>query len=98
MQVISDDSRLDPKQALVQLDGDLKVLQRLQILHVADVLAEEGILLPGETEGVLQFGSAGQDMLCHEGQTDGERRITSRPPHGLQKLQVCRSASLQVLT
>ncbi|MBT9141338.1 MAG: hypothetical protein DDT30_01930 [Dehalococcoidia bacterium] len=62
---------MDAKQPLVKLDGVLELLQSLLILHIADVLAHESMVLPGETEGVLFLGAAGKDLPGLKGQEDG---------------------------
>ena len=61
--VMGDNFRLDAEKLLVEPDGLFEVLQRLQVFHVADVLADKGIFVPGQAEGVLLLGAAGQDRL-----------------------------------
>ena len=80
---MGDDLRLDAKQVFEEVDRCLKMLQRLQVLHVADVLAEEGKIIAGETEGILEFGAGGQDLPGLKGQANGEWSIPPRPANGL---------------
>ena len=59
---MSNDLRLQAKETLIESNTVLEMLQRLQVLHIADVLAEEGIVLFGETERVLQSCTDGQRL------------------------------------
>jgi hypothetical protein len=68
MQIVGDDLRFDAEQPFVQLNGSLKVLQRLQVLHVAYVLADESVLVPGDAKGVLELCPTGQDLPDRERQ------------------------------
>ncbi len=45
------------------LDRSLESVQRLQVFHVADVLAEEGIAVVGQAEGVFEFAAHGKGWL-----------------------------------
>ena len=78
--VISYNFRLDAKQPLVKLDGGLKVFHGLQVLHVTDMLAQEGILITGEAEGILKLGTAGKHLPCPEGKVNGVRCVTPGTP------------------
>ena len=62
VQVVGDGPRLDAKQVLVEGDGPLIVLQRLQVLHVADVLRDKGVLVAGQAKGVLDLGPASENL------------------------------------
>jgi nucleoside-diphosphate-sugar epimerase len=59
------------KDLMINGMGILKVLQRFLVLHVANVLAHEGMGIPGEAECVLQFRSAGQDLFRRERKRHG---------------------------
>src|SRR5712691_11094447 len=50
----------------------------LVVFQVADVVAQEGILPPGQTEGVLQMAATGEDGHdTRRGKADVERRIAT---------------------
>jgi len=72
MHVVSDDPWIHLEEPLEVLDGGFVGPQGLQVLHVADVLAQEGVGVFGEAEGVLELGPAGQYLLKLEGKPHGE--------------------------
>ena len=47
VQVMADGRGLDPKEALEELDRVLKGAHGLVVLQIADMVAQEGIVLPG---------------------------------------------------
>ena len=53
MKIMDQGLRLKAEELFVDRNGGFKVLQCLQVLHVSDMLADEGILIPGDTEGIL---------------------------------------------
>ena len=61
VQVVGDDLGLDREQALEVLDPLAERAQRLEVLQVADVVADPGALALGEAERVLQLGAAAED-------------------------------------
>ena len=82
VQVTGDDLWLEAEEPLVELDGALEVLQRLQVLQVTDVLAHEGVVVLDSTERVLELGAAGEHLPARgEGEADGIGGIPPRPPH-----------------
>ena len=85
--VVGDPFRLDSEEMPVQIDRDLEMFQRLQVLHVADVLAKKGKILACEAKGVLEIGSCSQDRFGVEGQADREGRVAARAAKGLSGAQ-----------
>ena len=81
MQVVGDDLRLEPEELLVDRDAGLEVLQRLEVLEVADVLAQEGVGVAREAEGVLELGAAGEHLRERPRQGHRERGVAARPAH-----------------
>ena len=61
MQVVGDDLGLDVEEALEVLDPLAIGGQRLEVLQVADVVADPGPLSLREAEGALQLGAAAED-------------------------------------
>ncbi len=59
------------------------MFQGFQVLHIPDMLTDKGVPIPCETEGVFQFGTAGQDRTGEKGQFQRKRGIPSRSPNGL---------------
>ncbi len=84
MQIAGHDLRLQPEEMLVGRQRRPVVLQRLDVLHIADVLADEGVFVAGEGEGVLELRPRREDALGLERQPDGEWRVAPRPPQNLQ--------------
>ena len=62
MQVVADHLRAHAEQTLVPIDAGLEVLQSLEVLEVADVLAEKGVGIAREAEGALEFGAAAERL------------------------------------
>jgi hypothetical protein len=62
VQVVGHDLRLDREQALEVLDPLSERPQRLEVLEVADVVADPGALALRHAERVLQLGAAGEDL------------------------------------
>jgi len=71
VQVVADHLRLEAEQLLVHRDAGFVVLQRLQVLQIADMLAEKGVGVAREAEGVLELGAAGERL--REGPRQGHR-------------------------
>ena len=86
MEIMDQGLGLKAEELFEDRDGGFKVLQRLQVLHVPDMLADEGILVPGDTEGILQFRPAGQDRRRRIGELYGIRRISPGSPKGLDQM------------
>ncbi|MBA7700061.1 hypothetical protein ES703_108767 [subsurface metagenome] len=63
MHIISHDFWLNSKQLFIELNSIFEVLQRFHILHITDMLADKGVLIFSQTEGILLFGTAGKDLL-----------------------------------
>jgi len=61
VQIAGDDRGFYPKQGLVARHGLFEAFKGFPVLHVPDMLADKGMLVTGQTEGVLQLGAAGQD-------------------------------------
>jgi hypothetical protein len=64
VQVVSDERRLDPEQALVQVERVVEVFEGGRVLHVADVLGYERLRTGEQGERVLLFGAHGEDGRC----------------------------------
>ena len=60
MQVVDDNRRHHGEQALEGLDSLGERAERREVLQVSDVVADPGAFTPGEAEGVLELGPAGQ--------------------------------------
>ena len=78
VQIADHGFRLDAEQVLVRRQRRFVVLQRFQVLHIADVLADEGIGVAGEGERVLEQRPGGEDLRQRKRQLDGERRVAPR--------------------
>ena len=61
----------------------LKMLQSFHIFHIADMLRQEGIVVPDQTEGVLLFSTATKHLPGSKWQADGIGSIAARPPYKL---------------
>jgi hypothetical protein len=59
VQIIGHDLRLNAKELPIEIKGSLEVVQRFEVLQIADVLADEGVLVPGQAKSVFQLGPAG---------------------------------------
>ncbi len=53
MEIVGHDFGLNAEELLVNLHSALKMLQCLQVFQVPDMLAHEGIVIPGQAEGVF---------------------------------------------
>ena len=84
MHVADDQLGLHVKQPLIECDRGAIVLERLQVLHVANVLAQEGILVARQTKGILEFGATGQHGTRLEGQANRKGRIPPGSSHRLR--------------
>ena len=70
--------RPQAEELLVGPDRRFKMLHRLQILHVPDVLAEKGISVPRETERIFQFGAACKEFDARQrGASEGKGHLLS---------------------
>ncbi len=63
MQIVSDGAWRDSEKLFQIGERLLEEQQRLVILQVADVLAEDAVASLGEAERVLEFGAAGENLL-----------------------------------
>ena len=79
VEVVGDHLGLEPEEATIDLDAGLVVLQRLQVLEVADVLAEEGVGVAREAEGVLELGAGRQRLRERPRQGHRERGVAPGP-------------------
>ena len=79
VEVVGDHLGLEPEEVTVDLDAGLVVLQRLQVLEVADVLAEEGVGVAREAEGVLELGAGRQRLRERPRQDHRERGVAPGP-------------------
>lgn len=81
MQVVGHDLRLDIKQPLEVFHACGKRTERLVVLQVPDVVAEERPFPFPQTEGVLQVAAASEDRPAERWvHQEGLRGIPSRPP------------------
>ena len=79
VQVIRHHLGVETEQPPVHLHAVLVMLQRLQVLQVADVLAEERVALAREAEGVLELGARGDTCGSGRGKATGERGVAPGP-------------------
>ena len=56
------------------------MLERLQVLQIADVLTQEGVAVTCQAERVLELRAAGEDLGERPRQRHRERGVTPRPP------------------
>ena len=63
MEVVGDYLWFNAKQLLVKLDGVSIMLQRFNIFQVGDVLAQEGVFIPCQAEGVFELGATGENLF-----------------------------------
>ena len=76
---------LKAEQLFIGRDGCFKVLQCLQILHVSNVLADEGVLVAGDAEGVLQLRPTGEEGKGRIGELYGIGCISPRSTKRLSR-------------
>ncbi len=86
VEIAGQDLRLDVEQALVMLDPCLEGPEGFVVFHVADVVADKGILLAGQAEGIFQLCAGSQHRGDGHGQPDRVRSVAARPA------DECRSA------
>ena len=79
VEVVGDHLGLEPEEAPVDRDAGLVVLQRLQVLEIADVLAEEGVGVARQAEGVLELGAGRQRLRERPRQGHRERGVAPGP-------------------
>src|ERR1017187_9909357 len=82
MQVISNRHGTNPEETLHVPECLLKRLQRLEVLHVADMLAQNGIVFLRQAQRILQFASASENLLCRRTKVDGMGSIAAGPTQG----------------
>ncbi len=82
MQVVGQQLGLDAEELLDMGDPVPKGLQGLVIFQVADVMAEEGVVLTGEAKGVFQLPASRQDGGGLPGQVHRVGGIAARAPQG----------------
>ena len=82
MQVAGDNFRLDAEKPFIELNGMFKMLQRFFIFHIADMLADEGVVVTGQAESIFQFRAAGQDLFGLKREMNGIRGIAAGAPQG----------------
>jgi len=75
MEVADDPLRPRAKDGLEVLDRLLECIERLEVLHVADVLAHEGVIVAREAERGLELAAHGQGGWQAERQFDRKRCI-----------------------
>lgn len=83
MEIMDQRFRLKAEEFLKNLNRCLEVFQRLQILQVSDVLAQEGIVVPGYAEGILQLRTTGQDRTRGIREFYGIGGVSPGPAKGL---------------
>src|SRR4030066_392019 len=79
MKIMNDGFWLKTEEFFVDRDRCLQVLQCLQVLHISNVLADKGILVPGHAEGVFELRTAGQNRTGRVGKLNGKGSVSSRP-------------------
>ena len=80
MQVVRDDRGLDREQPLEVRDAVRERAQRLAVLEVADVVADPRARAPGDAEGALELGAAGEQRRRRSRQRDARRDVAARAP------------------
>ena len=86
VQVVGDELGVDAEEPLVERSRGLEGLERLGVLHVADVLADERVAAREQRERVLLLGAGGQDVgVGLEGQRERERRVAAAAAHRLDE-------------
>ncbi len=82
MHIMGDDFWLYTKQPLEVLDHGLVRDQGLVVLHVANVLAHEGVVFPGHAEGILKLSATAQDLLHPKRKVHWIRCVATRTADG----------------
>ena len=84
MEVMRHGLRMHAEEALHVIERLAEEDQRLVVLQVSDVLAENGVMAGGEAEGVLEFAARGNHVRYGPAEVDGRRREPARSPqhHG----------------
>src|SRR5450755_3180764 len=80
VKVVGDNFRPDFENALQVLNRFVEETITLDILQIADVLAQEGVLSFGETDRVLEFAADGQHRRLLVFQKDRHRNESARTP------------------
>src|SRR5215469_10234879 len=79
MEIVPEDlgiGAIDPREIAERF---LEKSVRFEVLKIANVLAENGVMALGETEGVFQFGADAQCFLEFHAEIDGFRRVAASP-------------------
>ena len=79
MEIGGDHLRFNPEEVNEVVDGVLEGVERLEVLHVPDVLAHESVAAGGEAEGRLQLTTGGEDGRNLERQRNRERCVAAGP-------------------
>jgi len=66
MHITGKDIRFAPEEMFKKCDSGLKMFQCFQIFHVSNVLADKGVMIPGQTEGVFQFCTTSENSTQRE--------------------------------
>ncbi len=82
VKVVGHRRRLDTEQPLQVGHAVLKGQQRLVILQIADVVTQEGVVVAGQAEGVLQLCPRGQQRGPAPRQPHRIGRVPPRPAQG----------------
>src|SRR3990170_3892628 len=61
MQIVGDRLRLDAEKLLEMRRRVLEGPQGLEVLHIPDMLADKGVLTPGDAERIFQLTADGQN-------------------------------------
>src|SRR5258705_8724265 len=80
MKVISHNGGFDIKQPLEVLDAFRVGTQGFQVFQIANMVTDEGIVIAGKAESILEFCAARQQLLVKlECCSDWLRCVTARP-------------------
>ena len=80
VQVVGDHLGPDPEEALQPLDLLLEGARGLEVVEVADVRTQPGLVARGQAERVLEVRPAGEDRPPHgPAQADGPGHVPARP-------------------
>src|SRR5271165_4059315 len=78
MEVMSHGLRMHAEEALHVVERLAEEDQRLIVLQVSDVLAENGVMAGGQAEGVLEFAACGDHFQYGPAEINGRRREPAR--------------------
>lgn len=86
--VVDDGGGFDVVELLEVLEDGLETDLGFEVFQIADVGADQGAMLRGQTEGGLEIGADGQDGGGGDGEVEGQGRVAASAADGEGTLAV----------